>query len=114
MRRATVAGVLVADGANLYWIDDTLNAVTEMPIGGGAVTTLASGLLSWFGGSLGVDARNVYFTSPAAGTITQVPIGGGTLVTVASGQDPYGVAVNPTSVFWTVVGPPGSVDSAPK
>ena len=77
-----------------------MNAV---PVGGGSVTTLASGQND--PGSLVVDGTHVYWVTTAVpsydGTVNEVPLGGGSVTTLASGQnDPSSLAVDGTHVYW--------------
>jgi hypothetical protein len=81
------------DSNNLYWVDQGGGVVYSEPLGGGAATTLASGLKS--PSHLAVDSTNVYVANTGAGTILEIPIAGGSTVTLASGLDsPLGIAVD--------------------
>ena len=81
----------------LYWTDLNLGTVSKISTGGGAVTTLVSGLSAPWG--IGTDSTSVYFTY--ASTVAKVPLGGGSVTTLATSGDPYELAVNATDVFWT-------------
>ena len=113
--RPEVPVALAVDATNLYWTaldrTSTSGLVLQMPLEGGAPTTLATAHLGTLGG-IAVDGSNVYFpdlgTSPCGvqtcGAIVKVPIGGGAAVTVASAPS-YGygstLAVDATSVYFT-------------
>jgi hypothetical protein len=79
----------------------------QMPIGGGTVTTLASGRNA--PGGITTDGVKVYWAEwgTAAngykdGAVLSVPVGGTTIVTLASGQSgPGHVAVDSASIYWT-------------
>jgi hypothetical protein len=106
---------ITADGAHVYWTSaqggNKGGAVLEMPLGGGAITTLASaGLVGPF--AIAVDATNAYFTDGfVGGGVIEVPLGGGTPVTlfaappglpVLQSQQPWSVAVDAKNVYWTI------------
>ena len=80
----------------------------EVPIGGGSVTTLASGQAQAF--SLAVAGTHVVWSnrgsySSPTGTVNEVPVGGGSVTTLASGVS-YGplLAVDGTHVYWGGLG----------
>lgn len=111
---------IAIDATNVYWTNEgssgqgsapsnTDGTVMQVPIGGGALTTLASqqSLL----GLIAVGATSVYFavdvspgnTTLSSGAILKVPIGGGTVTTLASGQyNPGGLSVAGANVYWSV------------
>jgi hypothetical protein len=121
------AAYLAADSTNVYWTDSS-GTVKKAPVGGGAVTTLASSQDPY---GIALDSDSVYWTNVGdfTGAIVKVPIGGGAITTIASESNvSFGgsVAVDSTSVYWTVSSthssthadagdlPSGSVMKAPK
>jgi P pilus assembly chaperone PapD len=69
VRHGTTESRVAVDAANVYWTD--VSTVNAMPIGGGAVTTLASGQATPY--DIAVDATSVYWTSYASpGSIMKV------------------------------------------
>ena len=72
-----------------------------VPKCGGDAVTLASGQA--FLGTIAVDSDNVYWTNlgDAQGSVMRLAIHGTIPVTLATGQDPVGVALDATYVFWT-------------
>ena len=77
---------IVTDGAAAYWIDST--SVHSVPLAGGALTTLASGLAPSFG--LSVDGQRVAWTerpnttTPFSGRVRAVPKAGGAIETLVA------------------------------
>jgi hypothetical protein len=107
---------LALDSTNVYWAYDdyTLGPVlVKAPLGGGQLTTLATGV---FPGAVAVDATNVYVWSNTS--LVSVPIDGlpdgGTpngLINAGSGGTLINeIAVDATNIYWA--GPEG-VMSAP-
>ncbi len=72
----------------------------SVPISGGTPTTLASGQDN--PGNMVVDDTSVYWANNSTpGAIVKVPIAGGAPITLAAGVEPWGIAVDATSVYWT-------------
>jgi hypothetical protein len=79
---------LVTDGAYLYWADS--QAIRRMPIGGGAVSTLANGTAL---GHVALDDSYVYYSSGT--TIRRVPKSGGASTILVSGYTVTALQVTP-------------------
>jgi hypothetical protein len=95
---------IAVDATSVYWTGD---AVRRVPIGGGTVTTLASGGQP---AGIAVDGTSVYWTDQADGTIRSAPLHGGNNTLLAAGQKtPMGIAVDGSNVYWTNLElPPGA------
>lgn len=101
-----VVGVRV-DSGSVYWgeVSTVYNgndaAVKKVPISGGTVTTLASGLNQLAG--IAVDSANVYFAGQGLSEVSKVSKSGGTVTTLGNMWNyPIGVAVDSTSVYGAV------------
>jgi hypothetical protein len=87
-------------GANVYWIDNGSGtapngSVYSMPVTGGTVTTMASGLMNPL--TLAVDSMNIYFT--ASDGIHEEPIGSTSATLLAPINNSVGVAADDTDGF---------------
>jgi len=87
---------LAVDATSVYWtvnpsLDYASGSVVEVPIGGGALTTLATNQYDPTG--LAVDGTNVYWTTEYY-TLMRVPIGGGTPELVTHGIGPGPVVLD--------------------
>jgi hypothetical protein len=82
--------------------EDPTGFVFQTPIGGGAVTTLASGAsIGAYPGGIAVHSGSVYWVDNS-GTISRAPVGGGTITTIATGQDnPRGPCISGDNIYWT-------------
>jgi len=108
----TISGGVAVDEQNAYWVsssDGTLNAV---PISGGAVVVLATGL-DHSVATLAVRGQSLYWTSmgfsrlPGIGTgsVNTAPTAGGAIIPLrAQLGNPIGIAVNARNVFWAMLG----------
>jgi hypothetical protein len=102
-------------GSSVYWIDSGNKALDTVPLAGGAVTSLASGLPlpSDLGipVSMTVTGAHAYWTEPGnvvgcclrlgTGSVKRIPLAGGSVTTIASGLDrPGGVDVDAETLVW--------------
>jgi hypothetical protein len=94
---------VAVDATTLYFTSYWNDTVNTMPLGGGTPSTLASDRTMSSGATgIAVNANSVYWGDGNA-RVVQTPLGGGGSVTLASMQnDPMGVAVDDTDVYWTV------------
>jgi hypothetical protein len=98
------------DASKVYWgTSNGSGAVMMVPLAGGMPTTLSA--TAFAPTNLVVDATGVYaITSPS---IVKVPLGGGSPVNVAQGNEPAGIAMDATHLYWTDYGG-GSIGWAEK
>ncbi len=102
---------IVVDSTSVYWLSQVSTVfghglVSRVPLAGGPLTVLASGLPST-GAGLAVHAGSVYFESDGtfsaydAGPVMTVPIGGGDVAAAVSGALlGEGVAADDTDIYW--------------
>ena len=101
-------GPVVVDSTSVYYssygFGSTVEgAVMKVPIAGGTVTTLASGLGEAI--SIAVDSSNVYWGDYYENNIVKIPTGGGAMTTLVSKMSvPEQIAVDSTSLYWTNAG----------
>lgn len=121
---ATITPLAVAlDKKNVYWVDTTLDTVEQAPKTGGSPIVLAKQAVPPH--ALAVDPAGtfVYWVNrgsgigaSADGTVNSVATGasGHSVTTLASAQDqPEGIAVDSTNVYWTTGANPGAVKMLP-
>jgi hypothetical protein len=117
---------LTINATSVFWTSRSsgggvFGSVWSVPIGGGAVTNLATNLVGTDG--IAVDDQNVYWANAGSngtdGTVMKEPLGGGAITVLASGQCASSdVAVDGTNVYWVNLGcpngPGGTVMSVPR
>ncbi|MFH2007580.1 MAG: kelch repeat-containing protein [bacterium] len=93
---------LVGDGSYIYFTTSGVGDIKKVPVGGGAVTTMASLGYSNYPLHIRLVGSDLYWDNPNSGTIKTMPVSGGTPVDVTSGLGhPYGMAVDSTNAYWT-------------
>lgn len=90
---------IAIDGSNVYFtISNYPGALEKVPIGGGTVTVLASGLT--YPGALVVDSTNLYWVDET--TLKTMSLNGGAITVLASNlYYPSDVTVDAANVYWT-------------
>ena len=88
---------IAVDGTSIYWATAGGN-VMKFAFVGGTPISLVSGAT----GSIAVDSTSVYWTNDVAGTVMKISTSGGTPTTLASGPIGNLIAVDDTSVYFTV------------
>jgi hypothetical protein len=121
-------GVIVLDMAidstSIYWTDFT-GTVSKLGLSGGSPVALALSQAPPAHG-IAVDSTGVYWTTQSeqvwdgcsttacqVGLLQKTGLAGGTAATLASGAQPWSIAVDSTSVYWTDTSA-GLVLKAPK
>lgn len=106
------AGAINVSGSNVYWVGNakvTNNTmVLKQPLAGGSTTQI-------YGGSvlgmmdMAMDLNNIYLAEGNSNQILSTGANGGAVTMVASANDPFGIALNGASLYWTNYGD-GSVE----
>jgi len=99
---------IAVDASNVYWTEASPGAelLRKTPIGGGLVTTLASGLtLSVDVSDIATDGVNVYWTQGesgvSGGSVNSVSVNGGPTLTIATTSvTPGALAVDANYAYW--------------
>jgi hypothetical protein len=89
---------VATDGVNVYWSDSVSNALMQTPIAGGAVITLATGVLGINNVHVG-GTRVVYAGTSLMGVATVGATGSGGTIYTASGATVIGTAIDPGGQF---------------
>jgi sugar lactone lactonase YvrE len=105
---ASPAGLAI-DATSAYWTDSSIGTISKVPLDGGTTTTLAAELTN--PQTLLVDATGIYWEDICAYTLMKMPVDGGVPVTLVSGgsNQPLGMALDSTSLYWSASGLTGSV-----
>jgi hypothetical protein len=108
-----------ASAGYVYWLSvsssTNVGSLLEVPIQGGPVTTVASGLPNWL---WVVDTNNLYEAAITGETLSRVPLDGAAPATLATQQPGVaGIALDPSNIYWTsdsvVCTDTGSLPSCP-
>lgn len=92
------ASRLALDETRVYWTS-AQGTVNALPLDGGAVLTLASGLDDpW---DLAVDEQGVYATDSGANTVVAIPLLGGPTTLLAEAGNPLGIVVRSGVIHFT-------------
>jgi len=101
---------LQIDAGNVYWANNTtLGAIMKIGKDGQGMVQLAAVTSPW---TIALDDTYVYFTSGPTGTVGRCAKAGcnGMPEILASGQDnPRGLAVNATTIYWANSRDPGAI-----
>ena len=101
---------LAAQSGTVYWLDRGNATINSMPVAGGALTELATGITE--PGALAVNDSGVFWSElggyggccrlAGAGRLSTAPLAGGPASVVVDGLDaPVAVAADSTGVVWT-------------
>jgi hypothetical protein len=104
---------LSSNGTTLFWIQAGTGTVHSMPVGGGPIQDIQTGLQTAFG--LTSDASAVYWAGlatfdPSTGVVRRHVLGAGSDSTWSSLHDPGSLTIDAANVYWAedLVGPPAS------
>jgi hypothetical protein len=106
-----------ASSAHVYWANARWDAgtVKTIPVGGGCVTTLATGQHNPL--SVAADGTHVYWTTwgpGVAGTVNEVPVDGGSVTILATSPGrTTSVVVHGSGVYWVDLDGATSVNEVP-
>lgn len=90
--------------AQVYWASfdrqTARSSVLAVPVDGGEPTTVVSGQPAMR--AIAVDSTNVYWLGTLDGKVMKVPLAGGEPTTLATGEELLSLAVDATSVYFTM------------
>jgi hypothetical protein len=90
------------------YVPDQAGHVARVPLGGGALETIADVAGIPFG--VATDGQSVYWSTLGDGGIFRTPVGGGPIDTLADAQaDPHFVALSSIAVYWSTWGRGGAI-----
>jgi hypothetical protein len=89
-------GVAV-DNKNVYWVDKGAGLVLGMPITGGTVGTLATGIGEPT--DIASDGTHIFFTAFTGDAVYEEPVGGGTPTVLTNVTAPVGIAADNTDNY---------------
>ncbi|HEY3802680.1 MAG TPA: hypothetical protein VGL61_08720 [Kofleriaceae bacterium] len=99
---------LALAGGQLYWLDmGGVGEVSTDASGSGLeIVQSSSGAAFALGGTIATNGSMVYWADGdfPSGTVDSVPAGGGTRTMIAQTDEPLGVAIDATNIYWSTFG----------
>jgi hypothetical protein len=90
-------GKLAADAARVYCL--TENGIDEVPVGGGSMQNVVTGISPAYGSDLAVDGTSLYWADMAG--VKKAPIAGGSATAYPATVAPTGpLVIDDRSVYW--------------
>lgn len=101
----TYARRIAVDSQNVYAIDHDGPTVQRIPRDGGTAQVLAISPAAVGASDIALDSKDVYWTvDQKSGYVLRVSKAGGTMDVIASEDQPWGIAVDDTAIYWSLPG----------